>query len=187
MEKTILNFHFDYLTPRLIFPQDKTHYTILKKYQQHIRVYCIMQVLPYSNHWIGVVKHLLRGSTNQRWKNKTIKRKEYMLETRKYLNYNIFHGVASSSVQFEVSPSQEGLAKQVAQMFFIELNWILEIFENFGFFWKISNYNFQSRRQIMIARGLYSLKYTCPNRRLVSLNHKMGQAVICKCQNVYHK
>ena len=38
-----------------------------------------------------------------------------MLETGKYLNYNIFLGVASSSVQFEVSPSQEGLAKQVAQ------------------------------------------------------------------------
>ena len=42
--------------------------------------------------------------------------------------------------------------------------------ENFGeiwnflkildFFWKISNYNFQSRRQIMIIRGVYSQKMT---------------------------
>ena len=28
------------------------------------------------------------------------------------------------------------------------------------FFWKISNYNFQSRRQIMIIRGVYSQKMT---------------------------
>ena len=44
----------------------------------------------------------MRGSTNQRWKNKTIKRKKYMLETGKYLNYNIFLGVASSSIQSKV-------------------------------------------------------------------------------------
>ena len=31
--------------------------------------------------------------------------------------------------------------------------WIIE--ENFGFFWRISNYDFQSRRQIMAARGVY--------------------------------
>ena len=38
---------------------------------------------------------------------------------------------------------------------------ILENFENVGFFWKISNYNFQSRRQIMTAREVYSIKF-CP-------------------------
>ena len=32
------------------------------------------------------------------------------------------------------------------------LNFFLE---NFGFFWRISNYNFQSRRQIMTAKGVY--------------------------------
>ena len=31
----------------------------------------------------------------------------------------------------------------------------------FGFFWRISNYNFQSRRQIMTARGVYMLKKPC--------------------------
>ena len=31
----------------------------------------------------------------------------------------------------------------------------LKILEKFGFFWKISNYNCQSRRQIITARGVY--------------------------------
>ena len=31
----------------------------------------------------------------------------------------------------------------------------MKILEKFGFFWKISNYNCQSRRQIITARGVY--------------------------------
>ena len=44
-----------------------------------------------KNCFFCVAKHLLRGSTNQRWKNKTIKRKKYKLETGKYF-VKLFQG-----------------------------------------------------------------------------------------------
>ena len=58
------------------------------------------------NHDFGVVKRLLLGIKRQLWKNMT---------RNTHLNYKTLLGVARSSVQFEVSPSQEGLPKQVAQ------------------------------------------------------------------------
>merc|ERR1711978_597065 len=57
-------------------------------------------------HYNGVVKRLLLGIKRQLWKNMT---------RNTHLNYKTLLGVARSSVQFEVSPSQEGLPKQVAQ------------------------------------------------------------------------
>ena len=54
----------------------------------------------------GVVKRLLLGIKRQLWKNMT---------RNTHLNYKTLLGVTRSSVQFEVSPSQEGLPKQIAQ------------------------------------------------------------------------
>ena len=60
---------------------------------------------------------------------------------------------------------------------------ILEIFGDFGFFWKISNYNFQSRRQIMTTRGVYIMISTL---KILSISRLYMMMLIFHLKNMCH-
>ena len=56
-------------------------------------------------------------------------------------------------------------------------------FENYGEFWKISNYNFQSRRQIMTTRGVYIMISTL---KILSISRLYMMMLIFHLKNMCH-